>query len=160
MEQFNRIAIGLAAELRRIVLAFAIFANLTSLGWAQSCTITGGTNFGTITQNCVINPTPAPLSVVSEKFEVIPMPEGNFRHQIFVQVGATINLLAVACGDGVLDVHAAPFPAGTVSVSGKITNQDCVAYRFFNTALGRWAIWVTTKARDTKFILQPIVERP
>src|SRR5262249_45882422 len=32
----------------------SVFLNLTTVGWTQSCVITGGINFGTTTQNCIV----------------------------------------------------------------------------------------------------------
>jgi len=31
-----------------------VFLNLTTVGWTQSCVITGGINLGTTTQNCIV----------------------------------------------------------------------------------------------------------
>ena len=31
-----------------------VFLNLTTVGWTQSCVITGGIDLGTITQNCIL----------------------------------------------------------------------------------------------------------
>jgi hypothetical protein len=31
-----------------------VFLNLTTVGWTQSCVITGGIDLGTITQNCIV----------------------------------------------------------------------------------------------------------
>jgi hypothetical protein len=31
-----------------------VFLNLTTVGWTQSCIITGGINLGTTTQNCIV----------------------------------------------------------------------------------------------------------
>jgi hypothetical protein len=143
---------------RLAVAVVAAWLALVSAGFAQNCTITGGTNYGTITQNCVINPAPAPLSLITDKFKVIPMPDGTFQHQIIVRIGQPMTLFAAACGDGVLDVGASPEPAGMVAVSQKMTKDDCVAHRFFNTAPGRWAMWVTSRAADTKFTFQPNIE--
>jgi hypothetical protein len=138
-----------------IAIVAALLASI-SASWAQNCVISGGNNYGSIIQNCTA--LPPPLSVVSKEFENISMPDGTFRHQIFVQVGQPITLLLIACGDGVLDLGASPFPAGMSSVSEKMTRENCVAHRFFNTAPGRWAMWATTNAKDTKFTLQPVIE--
>jgi hypothetical protein len=136
-----------------IVAALLVFISESR---AQNCVITGGTNYGSITQNCTA--LPPPLTVLSNEFEAIAMPDGTFRHQIFVQVGQPVTLLLIACGDGVVDLGAGPYPAGMSSVSGKMTHENCVAHRFFNTSPGRWAMWATTNAKDTKFTLQPIIE--
>jgi len=124
---------------------------------AQNCVITGGINYGSIIQNCTA--LPPPLTIISKEFENKAMPDGTFRHQIFVQVGQPVTLVLAGCGDGVIDVEASPFPAGMTSESDKITQGKCVAHKFFNTSPGRWAIWVTTNAKDTQFTLQPIIEQ-
>jgi hypothetical protein len=142
-----------------IAAVVVLFASIHACqAQSQNCLITGGTNFGTITQNCVINPEPAPLSIISKQFENKAMPDGTYQHQIFAQVGAPITLLIVACGDGVIDLGASPWPAGITSQTNKMTHENCVAYRYFNTTPGRWAMWVTTKSEDTKFTLQPIIQ--
>jgi hypothetical protein len=140
-----------------VALATALYSSGAS-AQTSNCVITGGTNYGSITQSCVINPAPAPLSVISDKFETIAMPNGTYRQQIFVQMGGPSILATVACGDGVLDVGASPWPAGMTATSEKIINGNCVAYKYFNTAPGRWAMWVDTKAPDTKFELHPIIQ--
>jgi hypothetical protein len=126
---------------------------------AQNCVISGGENFGTITQNCTINPQPAPLSIISKDFDNVAGPNGSFRRQIFVKIGQPSTLLLIACGDGVVDLGASPWPAGMVSVSNKMTKDNCLAYRFFNTSPGQWAFWVDTSAADTKFKLEPSIEQ-
>jgi hypothetical protein len=143
--------------MRSGIVTLAILLASISECRAQNCVISGGTNYGSIIQNC--NFTPPPLSIVSSAFENIRMPDGTFRHRIFVQVGQPITLLLVACGDGILDLDAGPTPAGATYQSGKMTNGNCIAYRYFNTPPGKWEMWVTSKAEDTKFTLQPIVER-
>jgi hypothetical protein len=144
-----------ANSCRRIVAIVGIWLALGSAAWTQ-CVITGGTNYGSIVQNC--NFAPPPLTILSKDFERIKMPDGTFRQQIFVQVGQPITLLLVACGDGVTDLGAAPWPAWMASASDKMTRENCVAHRFFNTAPGRWAMWVDLKVKDAKFTLQPVIE--
>jgi hypothetical protein len=123
-----------------------------------NCVITGGMNYGSIIQNC--NFAPPPLSVISKEFENIRMPDGTFRRRIFVQVGQPITLLLIACGDDVSDVSGGPSPAGMSSQSDLMVHasEKCVGRRFFNTQPGKWEMWATTKAEDSKFTLQPVIE--
>jgi hypothetical protein len=86
------------------------------------------------------------------------MPDGTFRHQIFVQVGQPITLLLIACGNGVIDLGGGPSPAGMSMKSARMSHENCVAQRFFNTTPGRWLMWATTNAKDTQFTLQPVIE--
>ena len=56
------------------LIAAALLA-ITSASRAQNCVITGGTNYGSITQNCTA--LPPPLTVLSKEFENIGMPDGT-----------------------------------------------------------------------------------
>lgn len=134
----------------------AIWLASASACLAQNCVISGGTNFGSIIQNCYF--APPPLSIISKEFENTRLPNGSFQHQIFVQIGQPVTLLLIACGDGVVDVDGSPWPAGMTSESEKMTHENCVAHRLYNAAPGRWALWVTTAREESKFTLQPIIE--
>lgn len=152
-------------KIAQINAAALIFGTLSALSipatQAQTgnCVITGGTNNGSIIQNC--NFAPPPLTVISKDFENIRMPNGTFRRQILVQVGQAVTLLLVACGDDVSEVGGSPTPAGMVSQSDLMVHASdkCVGRRVFNTQPGKWNLWVTTKAEDSKFTLQPMIEQ-
>lgn len=150
---------GLKLRIAQISYAFFCLLSVDAGAQMNNCVITGGANFGTINQTCIINPTPVPVTIISKEFEKSSMPNGAFQHLLFMQIDAPITLLAIACGQGVTNLDASPWPAGMAATSEKMTKGDCLAYRFFNTAPGRWALWVTTKTADTKFTLQPVIEQ-
>ena len=89
------------------------------------------------------------------------MPDGTFRRRIFVQVGQPVTLLLTACGDGISDLVLIPTPAGMTTPSDLMVHaaDKCVGRRLFNTQPGKWEMWVTTKAEDSQFTLQPVIEK-
>jgi hypothetical protein len=123
-----------------------------------SCVISGGTNFGTITQNCVINPLPPPIILLDKDFTVGAQADGSFNHAIKVRLTQTADLILAACGDQVVDVDASPYPAGMMASPDTAHQKNCILKRFQNAAAGKWVIVVKTSTKDSKFTLEPSLE--
>lgn len=122
----------------------------------QQCVINGGTNTN-ITQNCIINPVPPPVVLLMPKFEDSATSDG-FAHRILARLSSTGDLILLACGKGVKDVDASPWPAGMSIGPDERREGYCIAKRFQNAAAGKWVFTVTTEAADTKFTLRPAIE--
>ena len=123
-----------------------------------SCVITGGTNSGTITQNCVINPAPPPIILMTNQFETAQDTRGGFNHDIKVRLTITADLVLIACGDDVADVVARPWPAGMLYEQPSIRTGDCVQRIYQNLAAGKWIIRVNTVNAESKFTLSPYLQ--
>ncbi len=149
---------GDARPERVLTAAAFIILWLLSGAVAQSCVIASDTHDNAVSQNCAAGSRSVALVVVSKEFENLPEHEGTWRHRLVVEFRKQTTLFLAACGDGVLDVGGAPWPSGTIAAADKVTRQDCVGRRMFNLASGRWSIWVTTTAEDTKFTLHPVVQ--
>jgi hypothetical protein len=117
-----------------------------------------GLNSGTITNNCpTINQAPAPsIKLLTPTFSQEPQKDGTFANQILIRVTAMANLGVQACGDGIKDLYASPYPGGISSRTSINAPPGCLRRRFDN-AQGTWAIVVTTAAKDDKFVVTPML---
>jgi hypothetical protein len=136
--------------------AAVIWLLSATAAWAQNCLITGGTNYGGITQNCTF--VPPPLSILMDHFENRQDKDGLFDHRILVRFNAPVNMTLIACGDGVADVTAFPWPAGMMVGPSTTTHGNCTEKLFPNIAPGQWVFSVRTKAERDQFTLQPVMQ--
>jgi hypothetical protein len=148
---FSRIAGSLPAVIGATWLAFLCPATAQS-----GCIITGGTNYGSITQNC--NFAPPPLSFMMDRFETTKV-QDKFEHRTLVRANAPVTLALIACGDAVVDVNAFPWPAGMMVGPGPAEKSgNCTRKIFPNLTPGQWVFSVQTIGENDKFTLQPITQ--
>jgi hypothetical protein len=140
-----------------IWIALSLFGSCATAS-AQNCVISGGVNFGTVTQNCIINPAPPPLYLLWKDFKVEEDKNKDFFHAILVRVTSTADMVLKACGTGVLEVNASPWPAGMMTGPQEAHEGACILKYFHNVAAGKWMLSVTTQAVDTKFTLEPTLQ--
>jgi hypothetical protein len=98
--------------------------------------------------------------MLADRFENIHLSDKTYNHSILVKINGPIDMELEACGVGVLDAVALPFPGGMFFMPQTATNPapNCVVKRYTGLASGRWTLEVKTKDADTKFTLKPIPE--
>jgi hypothetical protein len=145
--------------MRSAIVAGIVWISLLAQCQAQNCVVSGGTNFGTIVQNCAPSPQIIPLKPQPGQ-PIIPVdgPPGRFLYQVFVKITAPIDVRVVACGDDVFDVDGSPWPAEIASISQLDgLPQNCIGKQFSQAAAGTWLLEATSKSKDKPVSIQAAV---
>jgi hypothetical protein len=142
--------------MRCVVAIVAVWLVSVAASWAQNCVISGGTNYGSITQNCSF--VPPPLSLQMDHFENQKSADGSFDHRILVRFNAAVNMILTACGEGVVDLDAFPWPAGMMVGPTTSKHDNCIQKNFPNISPGSFVFSVKTNVENAPFTLQPVLQ--
>jgi hypothetical protein len=148
----------------RIAISIAILATSVVLSKAnaqtQNCVISGGTNFGTIIQNCAPSPQIVPVKpAIGQPIIPIDGPKaGTFVYQVFAKVIGPTDIRVIACGDDVTDVQGSPWPAGMVSVTPLAGGPPhCMAKQLNQASSGTWVFQATATSKDKPVEIQAAI---